>query len=111
MLMSKLEQLTAVLRDIGPVAIAVSGGVDSMTLAVVAHRVNNECQMFHAVSAAVPEQATARVKQYAEQENWQLNLIDAGETSDPAYLANPANRCYFCKTNLTLCKTIFFNRL
>ena len=39
-------------------AVAVSGGVDSMTLAVLAHRVQPETQIFHAVSPAVPIQAT-----------------------------------------------------
>ena len=56
--------------------------------------------MYHAVSPAVPKQATARVEAYAKSEGWNLQLIDAGETEDPEYLANPANRCYFCKTNL-----------
>lgn len=81
-------------------AIAVSGGVDSMTLAVVAHRACQDTQMFHAVSPAVPVQATARVKSYAQAQGWRLNIIDAGEMLDENYLANPANRCYFCKTNL-----------
>lgn len=81
-------------------AVAVSGGVDSMTLAVLAHRVQPETQIFHAISPAVPVQATARVKLHAEREGWQLSIIDAGEMEDPQYLANPANRCYFCKTNL-----------
>ncbi len=81
-------------------AVAVSGGVDSMTLAVLAHRVQPETQIFHAISPAVPVQATDRVKLHAAIEGWQLNVIDAGEMEDPRYLANPANRCYFCKTNL-----------
>jgi len=85
----------------------VSGGVDSMTLAVVAHRLNNQCQIFHALSPAVPEQATDRVKHYAKLEGWNLNLIDAGEIYDPEYVANPVNRCYYCKTNLydTVCES------
>ena len=33
-------------------------------------------------------------------EGWRLAIIDAGEFADPDYLANPANRCFFCKTNL-----------
>ncbi len=81
-------------------AVAVSGGVDSMTLAVIAHRVRPGTQIFHAISPAVPSQATERVKEHARKEGWSLNLIDAGEMQDPQYLANPANRCYFCKTNL-----------
>lgn len=103
--MNKLVELQKVLADTGPIAVAVSGGVDSMTLAVVAHRFNPECQMFHAVSPAVPDQATERVKRYAEQEGWDLHLIDAGEIHDPKYVANPVDRCYYCKTNLyeTVC--------
>lgn len=98
--MTNLAKLEACLGTLGPIAVAVSGGVDSMTLAVVAHRVNPRSQMFHALSPAVPAQATERVKRYAGLMHWNLHLIDAGETSDPLYIANPANRCYFCKTNL-----------
>ena len=98
--MQKLEQLQQHLASLGPIAIAVSGGVDSMTLAYVAHRSNPQTSVYHAISPAVPKQATERVKKYGRDEHWQLNIIDAGEISDPEYLANPANRCYFCKTNL-----------
>ncbi len=98
--MQALDRLQTYFSERPPMAVAVSGGVDSMTLAVVAHRANPDTQVFHAVSPAVPAQATARVRRYASQENWNLNIIDAGEIDDPHYLANPANRCYFCKTNL-----------
>lgn len=94
------QKLTAYLEHLGPAAVAVSGGVDSMTLAVLAHRVNGSIEIYHAVSPAVPVQATERVKRYANSENWRLHIIDAGEIEDADYLANPANRCYFCKTNL-----------
>lgn len=98
--MTKLAELEAHLRHLGPVAVAASGGVDSMTLAYVAHRVNPASYVYHALSPAVPGQATARVREYARRESWNLELIDAGEIDDPEYAANPANRCYFCKTNL-----------
>ena len=93
--------LEGVLDEIGRVAVAVSGGVDSMTLAVVAHRVlGDSAAMLHAVSAAVPAEATERVERYARREGWRLDRIDAGELLDARYVTNPVNRCYFCKTNL-----------
>ena len=98
---SRTAALERVIETIGRVAVAVSGGVDSMTLAVVAHRVlGDSAAMVHAVSAAVPVDATERVERYARREGWQLVRIDAGELLDARYVANPVNRCYFCKTNL-----------
>lgn len=96
----KLPDLRRYFSERPPMAIAVSGGVDSMTLAVIAHRTEPGTRVYHAVSPAVPDEATQRVRQYAAREGWNLRLIDAGEMEDEQYLANPANRCYFCKTNL-----------
>jgi uncharacterized protein len=104
-MMSPLERRAAalddVLAEIGAVAVAVSGGVDSMTLAVIAgRRLGERASMIHAVSPAVPPEASARVEAYGRREGWRLEIIDAGEFADPNYLRNPANRCFFCKTNL-----------
>jgi uncharacterized protein len=94
-------RLAAVLQGFDRLAVAVSGGVDSMTLAWVAGEVlERRARMFHAVSAAVPPEATARVRAHAARAGWDLAVIDAGEMSDPAYLANPVDRCWFCKTDL-----------
>ncbi len=96
-----IERIEGVLKAIGPVTVAVSGGVDSMTLAALAHaRAPGATRMAHAVSPAVPAAATARVRRRAAADGWDLRIVDAGEFQDPDYLRNPANRCYFCKTNL-----------
>lgn len=93
-----LEQLFATLDR---AVVAVSGGVDSMTLSHLVHRHHGmRAQMVHAVSPAVPAAATARVRAHAERHGWALALIDAGEFADPRYRRNPVDRCYFCKTNL-----------
>jgi uncharacterized protein len=96
-----LAKLQEILASAGQAAIAVSGGVDSMTLAIVAHRLAPaRTHIFHATSPAVPELATDRVRDFAAREGWDLNVIDAGEFQDPEYRANPADRCYFCKRGL-----------
>ncbi len=82
-------------------AIALSGGVDSLTLACVASSIPDlEFILVHALSPAVPGSATERVRCYAQRYRWNLIETDAGEYQDPDYHANPVNRCYFCKKNL-----------
>jgi uncharacterized protein len=95
----KLEEMLA---SLDTSAVAVSGGVDSMTLAVLANRLlgRERVTMMHAVSPAVPPEATERVREWARTENWSLRILDAGEFGDSNYLANPLNRCFFCKSNL-----------
>lgn len=94
-------RLLEVLAGHEGLTIAVSGGIDSMTLAWIAHRHGAEkVRMVHAVSPAVPPAASARVRAYADREGWDLHVVEAGEFGDPDYLKNPVNRCYFCKTNL-----------
>jgi pyridinium-3,5-biscarboxylic acid mononucleotide sulfurtransferase len=96
------EQLIQCLQGLQPVAIAVSGGVDSLTLATLAHRVlpPGACLVFHAVSPAVPEHATERVRALAKQEGWRLTIFDAGEFGNEDYRSNPVNRCFHCKYSL-----------
>jgi uncharacterized protein len=98
-------RLAAVLSNMGgALAVAVSGGVDSLTLATFIHRAaGSRVEMFHAVSPAVPGDATARVERLAAAQGWRLSMVDAGEFTDETYLANPIDRCFFCKTNLYGC--------
>lgn len=93
-------RVATVLEHMGRAAIALSGGVDSMTLAHIGARSGARVVMFHAVSPAVPPHATARVREHAQAYGWDLRIVGAGEFDDPAYMANPLNRCYFCKSNL-----------
>jgi pyridinium-3,5-biscarboxylic acid mononucleotide sulfurtransferase len=96
-----LSDLENLLREAGPIAVAVSGGVDSMTLATIGHRVApGETEMVHAASAAVPADATERVTRQAARMGWRLAIVDAAEPADPRYRSNPVDRCFFCKTNL-----------
>jgi pyridinium-3,5-biscarboxylic acid mononucleotide sulfurtransferase len=94
-------RLLAALDRHEALAIAVSGGVDSMVLAYLAHRCSRaRVSMLHAVGPAVPAAATARVRRHAERHGWALRLVEAGEMDDPQYLRNPVDRCFHCKKNL-----------
>lgn len=95
-----LDRLNAVLATMPGLAVAVSGGVDSLTLAHVAATVCPGFEAIHAISPAVPASATQRVRRHATASLWRLRVIDAGEFADPDYLKNPVNRCYYCKSNL-----------
>ncbi len=99
--MTPLDRLHAALGSMGGIAVAVSGGIDSLTLATAAHRAwPGRTTMHHATSPAVPPEATKRTRALAATEGWRLDVFDAGEFADPAYRANPVNRCFFCKTSL-----------
>lgn len=96
-----LARLVAALDRHDTLALAVSGGVDSMTLAHVAWRFSRaRITAYHATGPAVPAAARGRVEAHAARHGWPLVLLDAGEQADARYRANPVDRCYYCKTNL-----------
>ena len=43
------------------------------------------------------------MKWLAADQTWRLRVVDARESADESYLANPVDRCFFCKTNLYGC--------
>jgi uncharacterized protein len=95
------QALHKVLREFDQAHVAVSGGVDSMTLAHAARTALGPAAVaVHATSPAVPPTATERVRAHAVRYGWRLEIIDAGEFADPDYRANPVNRCFYCKTSL-----------
>lgn len=97
----QIAALERLLRAMGHCRIAVSGGVDSLTLALLAGRtLGEQAVMFHALSPAVPRAATARVHHTARAEGWRLHLVDAGEFGDEDYRRNPYRRCFHCKKHL-----------
>ena len=95
-----LETVVQYLKRQGPMAYAVSGGIDSLTLAVIASRYTDGAKMYHAISPAVPKAATRRVQALKETETWDLRIFDAKEFKDSKYLQNPHDRCFYCKSNL-----------
>jgi len=97
----EMNRLDAVLEKLAPRIIACSGGIDSLLLATIAFRsAPGETRIAHAISPAVPQEATQRVCDWAAHEGWQVEWVQSGEFEDERYLSNPVNRCYYCKSNL-----------
>jgi uncharacterized protein len=90
------------LRARGRVAIGFSGGVDSAYLAVAARRILGADNVLAIIgrSASYPAEQWATARRVAESFDVTVLELDTDEMSDPRYAANPANRCYFCKTEL-----------
>jgi uncharacterized protein len=99
--LNKLEQLQNLLRSYGSCLVAYSGGVDSAFLAYVAHQVLGEKSLaVLADSPSLPRRELEEAVAVARQFSIPLRVVETEEFDNPDYLANPNNRCYFCKHEL-----------
>lgn len=106
-LQTQLLALDNILRDMGSVVVAYSGGVDSALLAVVAHRtLGPRALAVTAVSPALAARELEEATSLAQRFGFQHRLIYTQEMEREGYVANSPRRCYFCKTELysELCK-------
>jgi uncharacterized protein len=75
--------------------------VDSAFLAFMAHRVlNGKSLAVLADSPSLPRRELADAVAVARQFSIPLRIVGTEEFNNPEYLANPNNRCYFCKHEL-----------
>ena len=98
---SKLEQLRELIRSFGSCVVAYSGGVDSVFLARVARDVLGDKSLaVIADSASLPRRELAVALEIAEKFQIPVRVVKTDEFNTTEYLANPTNRCYFCKHEL-----------
>lgn len=97
----KLQALRELLRGYGSCLVAYSGGVDSVFLAVVAQQeLGDRMLAVIADSASLPREELAEAVELGERFHFPVRVIATDEFNNPEYLANPVNRCYFCKHEL-----------
>ncbi|MBE7385326.1 MAG: ATP-dependent sacrificial sulfur transferase LarE [Leptolyngbya sp. SIO1E4] len=98
---SRLEALQALFAGMDRALVAYSGGIDSTLVAKVAHDVLGDRVL--AVTAdspsLMPEDLEAAKVQAAEM-GIPHEIVMTHELENPNYASNPANRCYFCKSEL-----------
>ena len=100
--MSDASRLSDLLATFPSVLIGYSGGVDSALLAVAARRVMGRERSVAAIGVS-PSLSTGQHRQAAAvARQFDLSLVEVrtDELNDPEYVANPTNRCYFCKRTL-----------
>ena len=98
---SKLIRLKELIQGYGSCLVAYSGGVDSVFLARVARDVlGDRALAVIADSPSLPRRELAEALDLAEQFQIPVRVVKTAEFDNPSYLANPNNRCYFCKHEL-----------
>jgi uncharacterized protein len=99
--LKKLDQLRDLLRSYGSCLVAYSGGVDSVFLARVALEVlGNKSLAVIADSPSLPRRELEEALAIAARFEIPVKVVRTQEFDNPQYLANPDNRCYFCKHEL-----------
>ncbi len=100
-LAGKEEKLFGLLRGLGRVIVAYSGGTDSAYLAWAAQRVlGDDAVAITADSPSVPESHKRAAEDFARQFGLRHEYIQSHEFENPLFVANNPDRCFHCKDEL-----------
>ena len=80
---------------------AFSGGIDSALVLYLSHLFLDQRAIgCISISPSLKRKDYSEAIEFCQQYGIHLEIIETKETEDENYLANPANRCYFCKSHL-----------
>jgi uncharacterized protein len=97
----KEQNLRRLMREMQSVLVAYSGGVDSAYLALVAtQELGENAVCITGISPSVSQIQHEEAERTALDFNFNFQTVTTEELENPAYQANPTNRCFHCKTEL-----------
>ena len=99
--LKKQDRLVEYLKELGSVAVAFSGGVDSTYLLKVAHdTLGDKVIAVTARSCSFPERELKEATAFCEKEGIRHYVCESEELDIEGFSHNPKNRCYICKHEL-----------
>src|SRR5437762_12636011 len=98
-LLARRERLLEILRGLGRVVVAFSGGIDSTVVAQAAHlALGDNAVAVTADSASVPRREIADARRLAEQIGIRHLIVPTEECADVDYTRNDGRRCDLCES-------------
>lgn len=97
----KSEKVREIIGSLGRVMIAFSGGVDSTLLLRLSKEIlGDQVIAITASSEIIPQKEIEEAKRLAGEIDVSHHIISLNPLQNTSFVANPPNRCYYCKTDL-----------
>lgn len=97
----KYNMLRSYIKELESVAVAFSGGVDSVFLLKVCHDVlGDRALAITSSSCLFPKRELEEAKAFCKKEGIKHIVFESNELETEGFRKNPVNRCYLCKKGL-----------